>query len=138
MDAVDPQDDIFIVAQGLLMYLEAETVRRLFIAIADRFQNAEVVFDTVPRWFSDLTRWGLNRTPQYRLPAMPWGIDRNEIGPTLRSWHPRLTCVELLDYRAPRGLPRLLADLTSHIPVARHAIPSLAHVAIANAAPPRA
>src|SRR5689334_19507052 len=40
MDAVDPQDDIFIVAQGLLMYLEAETVRRLFIAIADRFQNA--------------------------------------------------------------------------------------------------
>jgi O-methyltransferase involved in polyketide biosynthesis len=138
MDAVDPQDHIFIVAQGLLMYFEAESVRRLFITIADRFQNAEVVFDTVPRWFSDLTRWRLNQTPQYRLPAMPWGIDRNEVEPTLRSWHPRLAIVELLDYRAPRGLPRLLADMTSHIPVARHAIPSLAHVTMATAAPLRA
>ena len=35
----------------------------------------------------------------------------------------------------PRGLPRLLADMTSHIPVARHAVPSLAHVTMANAAP---
>ena len=135
MDAVNSQGDVFIVAQGLLMYLEPETVRQLFTAIADRFHRAEIVFDTVPRWFSDLTRWGLNQTPHYRLPAMPWGINRDELEPTLRSWHPRVANVELLEYQTPRGLPRLLADMTSQIPVARHAIPSLAHVTIGNAAP---
>jgi O-methyltransferase involved in polyketide biosynthesis len=134
MDAVDPQSDIFIVAQGLLMYLEPETVRRLFTNIADRFPTTEIVFDAVPRWFSHLTLWGLNQTPHYRLPAMPWGINRDELESTLRNWHPRVATVEFLDYRAPRGLPRVLADMTNHIPVARHAVPSLVHVTMANAA----
>ncbi len=134
MDAVDPKSDIFIVAQGLLMYLEPELVRQLFTGIADRFAAAEIVFDAVPRWFSHLTLWGLNQTPHYRLPAMPWGIDRDEVEPTLRSWHPRVATVEFLDYRAPRGLPRVLADMTNHIPVARHAVPCLVHVTMANAA----
>jgi O-methyltransferase involved in polyketide biosynthesis len=49
MDAVDPQSDIFIIAQGLLMYLEPDTVRRLFTSIADRFPATEIVFDAVPR-----------------------------------------------------------------------------------------
>lgn len=134
MDAVDPQSDIFIVAQGLLMYLEPETVRRLFTGIADRFPAAEIVFDAVPRWFSHLTLWGLNQTPHYRLPAMPWGINRNELEPTLRNWLPRVATVEFLDYRAPRGLPRVLADMTNHVPIARHAIPSLVHVTMADTA----
>jgi O-methyltransferase involved in polyketide biosynthesis len=97
MDAVDPQSDIFIVAQGLLMYLEPETVRRLFTCVADRFPAAEIVFDAVPRWFSHLTLWGLNQTPRYRLPAMPWGINRDELESTLRSWHPLVATVEFLD-----------------------------------------
>lgn len=134
MDAVDPQSDIFIVAQGLLMYLEPELVRCLFTSIADRFPTTEIVFDAVPRWFSHLTLRGLNQTPHYRLPAMPWGINRDELEPTLRGWHPRVATVEFLDYRAPRGLPRMLADMTNHIPVARHAVPSLVHVTIAKAA----
>jgi hypothetical protein len=92
------------------------------------------VFDAVPRWFSHLTLWGLNQTPHYRLPAMPWGINRDELEPALRRWHPRVATVEFLDYRAPRGLPRVLADMTNHIPVARHAVPSLVHVTMANAA----
>jgi hypothetical protein len=133
MDAVDPQSDIFIVAQGLLMYLEPETVCRLFTSIADRFPATEIVFDAVPRWFSHLTLWGLNQTPYYRLPAMPWGINSDELEPTLRNWLPRVATVEFLDYRAPRGLPRVLADMTNLIPVGRHAVPSLVHVTMANA-----
>jgi O-methyltransferase involved in polyketide biosynthesis len=134
MDAVDPRSDIFVVAQGLLMYLQPETVRRLFTSIASRFPAAEIVFDAVPRWFSHLTLWGLNQTPYYRLPAMPWGINRDELEPTLRNWLPLVATVEFLDYRAPRGMPRVLAEMTNHIPVARHAVPSLVHVSMANAA----
>ena len=132
MDAVDPSSGVFIVAQGLLMYLAPERVRQLFASIADRFPGSELVFDTIPRWFSDLTLLGLNQTASYRLPSMPWGINRDEIEPTLRHWHPRVDTVSFLPYRSPRGLPRLFAGMTNQIPVARHAVPSLVHVAIAN------
>jgi O-methyltransferase involved in polyketide biosynthesis len=133
MDAVDATSGVFVVAQGLLMYLEPEQVRLLFTSIADRFPGAEIVFDAVPRWFSQLTLLGLNQTPHYRLPAMPWGIDRDELEPALRRWHPGVTDVAFLDYKAPRGLPRIVADMASHVPGARHRVPSLVHVSVANA-----
>jgi hypothetical protein len=128
MDAVDASAGVCIVAQGLLMYLEPDVVRALFSSIALRFPGADVVFDTVPRWFSELTLAGLNQTPRYRLPAMPWGIDRDEIEPALRAWRPHIAKVRFLDYRAPRGLPRLLGDIMSRLAVARHGVPSLVHV----------
>ncbi len=134
MDAVEPGSSVFIVAQGLLMYLEPEKVRQLFCDIADRFPGAEMVFDVVPRWFSRLTLWGLHQTPHYRLPAMPWGINRNEIETTLRHWHPRLTGIAFLDYRVLRGLPFLLARLVRDVPVLRHEVPSLIHLAVSAAA----
>jgi len=133
MDAIDPSSGVFIVAQGLLMYLAPERVRQLFAGIADRFPGCELVFDAIPRWFSHLTLLGLHQTANYRLPSMPWGIDRDEIEPTLRRWYPGVATVALLSYRSPRGLPRLFADMTDQIPVARDAVPSLVHVAIADA-----
>jgi O-methyltransferase involved in polyketide biosynthesis len=132
MGAVDPSSGVFIVAQGLLMYLEPARVRQLFTGIADRFPGVELVFDTIPRWFSQLTRMGLRQTAHYRLPSMPWGINRDEIEPTLRRWHPRVASVALLSYRSPRGLPRLFAEMTNQIPVARHQVPSLVHVTITH------
>jgi O-methyltransferase involved in polyketide biosynthesis len=132
MDAVDPSSEVFIVAQGLLMYLEPQAVRQLFSGIADRFPGAEMVFDVVPRWFSRLTLLGLRQTPHYRLPPMPWGINRNELEPTLRRWLPGLAAVAFLDYRVPRGLPLLFSDVIHHLPVVRHEVPSLVHVTIAT------
>jgi O-methyltransferase involved in polyketide biosynthesis len=134
MDAVDPSSGVFIVAQGLLMYLAPERVRQLFSSIADRFPGSELVFDVIPRWFSRLTLLGLNQTASYRLPSMPWGINRDEVEPTLRRWHPGVAAVAFLSYRSPRGLPRLFAEMTNQIPLARHGVPSLVHVTIANAA----
>jgi O-methyltransferase involved in polyketide biosynthesis len=132
MDAVDASSGVFIVAQGLLMYLEPDKVRRLLSDVADRFPGAEIVFDVVPRWFSRLTLWGLNHTPHYRLPSMPWGINRDEIEQTLRRWHPSLGSVKFLNYRLLRGLPFLLARLMQDIPVLRHEIPSLVHLSVAT------
>ena len=132
MDAVDSSAGVFIVAQGLLMYLESEAVHQLYSCIADRFPGAEMVFDVVPRWFSHLTLLGWRQTPLYRLPPMPWGINRDELEPTLRRWHPRLNGVEFLNYRAPRGLPLLLAHVLDHIPVVRHEVPSLVHATLAR------
>jgi hypothetical protein len=134
MDAVDASAGVFIVAQGLLMYLEPDVVSRLFLNVARRFPGAEMVFDTVPRWFSELTLAGLNQTPRYRLPPMPWGVNRDEIEPTLRAWRPDVATVGFLDYRCPRGMPRLLGDMMRHFAVARHGAPSLVHVTTARPA----
>jgi O-methyltransferase involved in polyketide biosynthesis len=133
MDAVDPLSDVFIVAQGLLMYLAPERVRQLFVGIADRFPGSALVFDTIPRWFSDLTLMGFDQTASYRLPSMPWGINRDEVEPTLRRWHPHVATVAFLPYLSPRGLPRLFAGMTNQIPVARHGVPTLVHVTFENA-----
>jgi len=131
MDAIDPSAPVFIVAQGLLMYLPPERVRLLLSGIASRFPGAELVFDCIPRWFSALTLVGLRQTPHYQLPPMPWGINRDELAPTLREWHPALADVTLLDYRVPRGLARVLSGMIDRTPF-RHEVPSLAHVAIAR------
>ena len=132
MDAVDPSCGVFVVAQGLLMYLEPAAVARLFRNVADRFPAADMVFDTIPRWFSRMTLLGHNQTPHYRLPPMPWGIDRNEIGPTLLSWLPEVGRVSFLDYRVPRGLPSMIARMIDQVPVLRHEVPSLVHISMSE------
>jgi len=131
MDAVDPSEGVFIIAQGLLMYLDPARVGGLLCRIADRFPGAELVFDAIPRWFSDMTMRGVQQTPQYRLPAMPWGINRNEIAPVLHGWNPKLSQVAFLEYGAPRGWWRLFGQMVDRIPVVRHEVPSLVHVTIA-------
>ncbi len=131
MDGLDTEHGVFIVAQGLLMYLRPEAVRGLLSTIANRFPGAEMVFDVVPRWFSSLTAIGLRQTPQYRLPPMPWGLDRDEAASTLRRWHPRLTAVAFLDYRLPRGSSQPAGSL---IPMLRTERPSLIHLTIGTAA----
>lgn len=108
-------------------------MRALFSRIADRFPGAEMAFDVVPRWFSRLTLHGLKQTPNFRLPPMPWGVNRDELEPTLQAWHPRLAGVAFLDYGAPRGLPLVWACMIGCIPVLRHEVPSLVHVTIATA-----
>jgi O-methyltransferase involved in polyketide biosynthesis len=136
MDAVDPSAGVFIVAQGLLMYLRPEMVQNLFATIADRFPAAEIVFDVVPRWFSLLTLIGLHQTPHYRLPPMPWGINRDEIDPILRRWMPNLASITFLDYRIPRGIPSIAARMIHRLPLLRHEVPSLVHIALATDAFP--
>ncbi len=136
MAQVDPSNGVLIVAQGLLMYLQPEEVRHLFCAIAERFAGAGLIFDTVPRGFSHLTRLGLRKTLHYRLPPMPWGINRDEVGSTLLQWDPRLSGVEFLDYRIPRGPLRLLEPLIGFVPLLRNERPSLIHLTIGAALPP--
>jgi O-methyltransferase involved in polyketide biosynthesis len=130
MDEVDAAAGVCVVAQGLLMYLRPDLVATLFRTVAARFGGATMIFDTVPRWFSRLTLAGLQQTPNYRLPPMPWGIDHDEIAVTLRRWHPGLASVDFLDYRAPRGIQRYVADLVQTMPVYRHEVPCLLRVGI--------
>lgn len=132
MASIAPSSGIFIVAQGLFMYLDPAAVRRLFVEIVKRFPTAEMAFDVIPRWFSLLTLWGIMQTPHYRLPPMPWGIDRNQIESSLRSWTQGIASVNVLDYWVPRGLPRIFEDLYRSIAIAHNQLPCLVHVVIGD------
>ncbi len=128
MDEVDATAGVCIIAQGLLMYFQPSLVEELFRAISSRFPGATMIFDTVPAWFSRLTLKGHQQTPHYRLPPMPWGIDQNQIKDTLKTWYPGLKEIECLNYRAPRGWHRHIANIVETIPVLRHQVPCLLKV----------
>jgi hypothetical protein len=117
-DELGPNTDVFIVAQGLFMYLIA------------RFPKAELVFDVIPQWFSSLTMWGVMKTPYYRLPPMPWGIDADDIGSCLREWSSGIETINLLEYRAPRGWPRLMENLLRMNPTNKRYLPCLVQVVL--------
>jgi O-methyltransferase involved in polyketide biosynthesis len=120
--------DVFVVAQGLFMYLQPDAVRRLFIRIAERFPGAEIAFDAIPRWFSGLTQWGVMTTPRYRLPSMPWGINGDEIEAHLHGWSSDIAALRTFEYCAPRGWPKLAADLCRLHPLVKSHLPFLVHV----------
>ncbi|MFI4927766.1 MAG: class I SAM-dependent methyltransferase [Burkholderiales bacterium] len=127
---IDPAQPLFVVAQGLFMYLEPDGVRALLVEMAERFRDAQIVFDTVPRWFAALTQQGLPLTPFYVVPPMPWGIDPEEIEPTLRDWHPRLKVVSYLPYGFPRGWARAVQDIVTRLPALNVKAASLIHARI--------
>ncbi|TSC32383.1 class I SAM-dependent methyltransferase [Corallococcus sp. Z5C101001] len=136
MDAVDASPGVFIVAQGLFMYFEEEEVRRLLVDIAERFPGAELLFDTIPRWFSRKTLTGLNRTPTYRVPPMPWGINANEVEATLKRWHPRVEHVTRVPFMFPRGFERVVYNAINFVPWLRHKTPGIIHVRLSDAPVP--
>jgi O-methyltransferase involved in polyketide biosynthesis len=102
MDEVPASSSVFITAAGLLMYLQPEQVRWLIASIAQRFPTAELAFDVIPHWFARLTLRGLKKTPHYTLPAMPWGLNRDELV-RMKKWHPNIAKVRELAFEGGRG-----------------------------------
>jgi len=125
MDEVDPVAGVFVTAQGLFMYFTEEQVRELFVAILDRFPQVEIMFDTIPPWFSRKTMKGMWKTPNYQTPLMPWGVLRNEIEPLLRKWSAQVETVTIEPYRSIRAAVHIrffmllarLPFLGNHVPV---------------------
>ncbi|GEO79877.1 class I SAM-dependent methyltransferase [Pararhodospirillum oryzae] len=107
-DAVPPGRPVRLTAQGLLMYFEPDDLARLLQGMAHRFPGAWFMFDHIPRWFSNRTmrERGYRKTPHYTAPRMPWGINRDEMVPTLRGWVPDLAAIETVPFPWPRGLTR--------------------------------
>ncbi len=61
-DEVKGTDDgLFVIAAGVLMYFEESRIRPFFIALADGFPGAELLFDTQSRFGKLVGNWGLRR-----------------------------------------------------------------------------
>lgn len=132
MHEVDKKSPVFVTAQGLLMYFDERAVRQVLAEIMDSFPGVELIFDTIPRWFARKTLKGFGKTKHYIAPPMPWGINQNEIRPTLRSWSSRVTEVHLVSYGYCRGLYGLLRRCSTHIPLLRNMLPCIVHVRTAG------
>jgi O-methyltransferase involved in polyketide biosynthesis len=133
-DEVDNSEGVFVTAQGLFMYFTEPEVRGLVSALFERFPGVELMFDTIPRWFSRKTLKGFGKTQHYTAPPMPWGINRDEIEPTLRAWSRAVTRVTTEPYGIARGPGRFLLAACRVLPLLRNMPPAIAHVATAKPA----
>jgi len=134
MDEIDPSRGVCVTAQGLLMYLEPADVRELVAAILERFAGVELVFDTIPRWFSRQTLRGYHKTRHYTAPRMPWGVDRHEIEPLLRSWSRQVAEVKLVPFGYAFGPLFLLLRFLSRLPRLRNMVSAVVQVSTASGA----
>jgi O-methyltransferase involved in polyketide biosynthesis len=71
-----------IIAEGLLMYLHEEDIRRLFITFHERLPSSEIVFDA----YSRLTARSINNHPSIKRTGarVCWGIDDAR---EIERWH---------------------------------------------------
>lgn len=67
-----PSGPAIISAEGLFMYLPRPEVHALISDCAAHFPGGRLIYDSIPAWFSALTRRGKVRlTDRYVAPAMP-------------------------------------------------------------------
>jgi O-methyltransferase involved in polyketide biosynthesis len=75
MDRIEPDDGVFITAEGLLMYLQPTEALALVTACAKRFPGGQMMFDLPPYWFAWWARQGLLRPSlRYTVPPMPFSL----------------------------------------------------------------
>lgn len=120
---VPPERPCFITAQGLFMYFSEEEMARFARALAQRFPGAILMFDYISRSLSrrTLSKHGWMKTPYYRTPPMPWGVNRDELEPLFSRWLGQPVRVHNVTFVFPRGPLHWL------IPMSEHYLPWLAN-----------
>jgi O-methyltransferase involved in polyketide biosynthesis len=89
--AFDPAKGIFIIAGGLFMYFQEVEVRKLFVALAERFPGGEIHFDTMPKLGLAMVNRRLKGTG---VPTMSFALGIRNPQRTLTTWSPKLDVVE--------------------------------------------
>jgi O-methyltransferase involved in polyketide biosynthesis len=106
MDRVDAANGVFITAEGLLMYLEPEDALGLIADCAARFPGGQLMFDSIPPWFSRRTLRGFKLSERYLVPPMPFGQSPDD-ALTLAGTVAGVRCARDVALPRGRGLWRL-------------------------------
>lgn len=124
-----PRDSpIYVSAQGLFMYFPRSDVKALLQLLVSDLGPERIVFDVIPAWLAGLSRaaGGLPRTPRYRTPVMPWGVNRYWLQPLLTRWlgpEIRVALHDFPDY--PRWPERAASRFAARVPGVRHWGPTI-------------
>jgi hypothetical protein len=87
------------------------------------------MFDHVPRWLSRRSLRGWKLSPRYQVPAMPWGLNGDQLRPHLHHWLPTLRALTVLPYQLrERSTDALAFGVINAVPWLRHRMPALAHL----------
>jgi O-methyltransferase involved in polyketide biosynthesis len=95
-------------AEGLLMYLKPDDALGLIRACAARFPGAQMMFDSVPHWFSRRTLKGLKLSDRYVAPPMPFGLTADE-GLALADSIPGVRAARDVAFPPGRGIWKIWA-----------------------------
>jgi len=91
---------LFVVAQGLFMYLDPRETADLFRALEQR-GDVTIMFDVVPPWVALLSRLRPPLGRSLRLPTMSWGVRADRIAHELEGWLDRDVDLDLHDIPLP-------------------------------------
>ncbi|BBX01090.1 putative O-methyltransferase OMT [Mycolicibacterium moriokaense] len=111
MDRVDASHGVFITAEGLLMYLEPGDALGLIRDCAARFPGGQMMFDSIPHWFSRRTLKGMQLSDRYIAPPMPFALSADE-GLALAGRIPGVRAARDIALPRGRGLFKLAARPT--------------------------
>ncbi|CAJ1495133.1 class I SAM-dependent methyltransferase [[Mycobacterium] kokjensenii] len=103
MDRVDPDNGVFISAEGLLMYLQPEQSLGLIQECARRFPGGRMLFDVPPPWMAAVIRRGVRTSLRYKAPPMPFNLSVSEAADLVNTM-PGIRAVRDLPMPAGRGL----------------------------------
>jgi O-methyltransferase involved in polyketide biosynthesis len=110
MERVDASEGVFITAEGLLMYLEPDDALGLIRDCAARFPGGQMMFDSVPQWFSRRTVKGrLKLSDRYVAPPMPFSMSPDD-GLALAGRIPGVRVAHDVPMPPGRGLFKVLAS----------------------------
>jgi len=96
------ENGVFIVSCGVLAYFKDSQMKQLFLTIADKFPDGEVVFDASSRLGNIFSNWGLRRSGMKKA-TVKWALkDANK----LTKWDKRIQVIDKFPYfnTIPRDL----------------------------------
>lgn len=72
MDEVTNKENLLLIAEGVLMYLEKEDVSDLFSKIADEFENVELILELMAEWMVENQK--MHDTVRTTGAVFKWGV----------------------------------------------------------------
>lgn len=125
MDRVDDSGGVFITAEGLLMYLDPDDALGLIRDCAARFPGGQMMFDSVPPWFSRRTLAQHKLSNRYVTPPMPFALTPDD-GVALSGRIPGVRAARDIALPAGRGIFKLvLWPPLDRVALLRHRRPSI-------------
>jgi O-methyltransferase involved in polyketide biosynthesis len=92
----------FVVAQGLLFYLEEREAEAIVAAVAAR-RRVGLMFDVVPPWLVAFSKLKPPVAASLRIPRMRWGVDAATLPGRVAGWTGRAVDVAIHPLRMPAG-----------------------------------
>lgn len=123
MDGIDPEPGVLITAEGLLMYFDPADALGLIGDCAARFPGGQMLFDSIPPWFSRRTLRGMSPTPGYTVPPMPFALTVPQAR-ALPELIPGITSAEDVPMPPGRGVWQVLPTI-GRVPLLHGVRPSM-------------